>query len=137
MTERVERFTPGEWEWWTSCSWKRLKSQSPYGTHSVAEPYVCSDGHPDLSISEEDMALVCQAPNMYSFIKSMPCPQCDGSGVVEVESTGTEAGCCGSPHPNGECCGNAVPVPVQMLEQEQCQFCAERDALLAAARGEQ
>jgi hypothetical protein len=56
-------WTPGPWEWWTSCSWKRLRSNLGGGKAvSVLEPYVCEDGHPDVSINNRDMALIAAAP---------------------------------------------------------------------------
>lgn len=53
--------TPGPWNWWTSNSWRRLKRYDRGITQNVLEPYVCRDGHPDLSISEEDMAYIAAA----------------------------------------------------------------------------
>lgn len=48
--------TEGPWEIWTSCSWRRIKS----GTGAnVLEPTVAkSDGHPDLSASNETLAFI-------------------------------------------------------------------------------
>jgi hypothetical protein len=54
--------TPGPWEWWTSCSWRRL-SQAGGPDGGVLCPMVASDGHPDLSVSEEDRALIVAAVN--------------------------------------------------------------------------
>ncbi len=60
--------TPGPWEWWTSCSWKRL-------THNregdVLCPHVASDGHPILDVSEHDMALIAQAPNLLKVLEKI------------------------------------------------------------------
>ncbi len=53
------------------------------------------------------------------------CPNCDDSGGVVVEYTRAEAGCCGQLLPTGECCGNAIPIPVATQELQQCQFCYE------------
>jgi hypothetical protein len=48
--------TPGEWQWWTSNSWRRLKS---LGGRSVLDPFVNpADKHPDLEVSEPDMAFI-------------------------------------------------------------------------------
>lgn len=67
-TEAIERLeelakaaTPGPWEWFTSCSWKRLKHNSRGLTLNVAEPFVASDGHPDMTISRDDMAFIAAA----------------------------------------------------------------------------
>lgn len=58
--------TPGPWKWWTSNSWKRLGADLEHGrTKFVLEPYVCRDGHPDLIVSKEDMALIAAAPDFY------------------------------------------------------------------------
>jgi hypothetical protein len=67
-----ERFTPGPWEWWTSNSWRRLSSE--HRDHpregAVLCPHVSrSDGHPDVSISEADMALIAAAPDLYAALK--------------------------------------------------------------------
>lgn len=60
--------TPGPWEWWTSCSWKRLTSKDSKGSWmkqgNVLCPTVASDGHPDLIVSEADMALIASAPDL-------------------------------------------------------------------------
>lgn len=51
--------TPGRWEWWTSNSWRRLKTNDD---KNVAEPYLAvSDRHPDLMISEADMSFIAAA----------------------------------------------------------------------------
>jgi len=65
-----------------------------------------------------------------SLLRVANCPNCDGSGGIVIESVGIEAGCCGNVMSTGECCGNAIPVPVQIQELEQCQWCAERSELL-------
>jgi len=64
--------TPGPWEWWTSCSWRRLRHDDERGrTVSVVEPFVCRDGHPDLIVSEADMALIAAAPETYEALKDI------------------------------------------------------------------
>lgn len=50
--------TPGRWHWWTSNSFRRLKSDDRGRTHSVIEPTVARDGHPDLIVSAGDMAFI-------------------------------------------------------------------------------
>lgn len=48
--------TKGPWKWWTSCSFRRLKTQDE---KPVAEPHIQqSDGCPDIAISEEDQRFI-------------------------------------------------------------------------------
>jgi hypothetical protein len=47
IRERAEAATEGPWEWWDSCSWRRLGVKDDYGNH-VLQPHVASDGHPDV-----------------------------------------------------------------------------------------
>lgn len=62
--------TPGEWEWWTSNSWRRLRSALGHGqTADVCCPYIAKDGHPDLYITREDMDLIVAAPAMLKALK--------------------------------------------------------------------
>ena len=66
----MSKHTPGRWHWWTSCSWKRLRSEDGMKTHDVVVPYVArSDGHPDLMISEADMRLIAAAPEMLEALE--------------------------------------------------------------------
>jgi len=65
-----------------------------------------------------------------TLLKMASCPNCDGTGGIIRTSIGTEAGCCGEFLPTGECCGNAIPVPVPVEEYEQCQWCAEVKELI-------
>ena len=55
--------TPEPWEWWTSCSFNRLTG--PDGKDgSVAYAYNNpADGHPDICISEADMARIVACVN--------------------------------------------------------------------------
>ena len=58
-----EAATPGEWEWWTSNSRRRLRSQQggrdrSKFTGDVLTPTIERDGHPDLNVSEADMAII-------------------------------------------------------------------------------
>lgn len=67
-----QAFTPGEWKWWTSCSWRRLRSDVDGGrkTLDVLMPVASSaDGHPDIIVSEADMHLIVTAPVMYEALK--------------------------------------------------------------------
>jgi hypothetical protein len=57
--------TPGRWKWWTSNSWRRLRSDVGRGqTIDVLHPWVCHDGQPDIIVSPADMALIEAAPDM-------------------------------------------------------------------------
>lgn len=56
MKAVAEAATPGEWKWWTSNSWRRLYRDEPGIRSIVLEPFVARDGHPDLTVSQEDMA---------------------------------------------------------------------------------
>jgi len=87
--------SPAPWVWWTSNSWKRLKHDSPGLMVNVLEPYVCRDGHPDVSVSEADMALIAAAPELLEALEDAAdmfsacadeCAECDYGGG----STGTD-----------------------------------------------
>ena len=63
--------TPSPWVWWTSSSWRRL-------SHDADGDVICpvvsrSDGHPDLEVSEPDMALIAAlrnaAPALIEFVE--------------------------------------------------------------------
>lgn len=72
-TDDVAAFTAGKWNWWTSCSWKRLRSDLGGGKDvSVIEPFVSrSDGHPDLMVSEADMRLIAAGPEMFEALAAV------------------------------------------------------------------
>lgn len=58
-----DEHTPGPWAWSTSNSWRRLSSAARDG--NVLCPTVQrSDGHPDVVVSEADMALMAAAPDL-------------------------------------------------------------------------
>ena len=92
LKELAEKATAGPWKWWTSNSWRRLKRDSLGITQNVLEPYVCRDGHPDLSISEEDMDFIAAArtavPELVAEVERLRevlrrwenhgCPDCRG-----------------------------------------------------------
>lgn len=61
IAKRLAARTQGEWEWWTSCSWRRMKVVG--GERSVLEPTVARDGHPDLIVREGDMRFIANAPD--------------------------------------------------------------------------
>ena len=52
------RATAGPWLWWTSNSMRRLSSVPSGKAGDVAHARIASDGVPDISIREEDMALI-------------------------------------------------------------------------------
>ncbi len=56
----AEAATPGEWEWWTSCSFYRMGVKHDYPNH-ILEPTVLSDGHPDIICEPEDRAYIAAA----------------------------------------------------------------------------
>jgi hypothetical protein len=67
------KFTPGPWKWWTSNSWRRLTAHDVAGRYerdgNVLCPIKCRDGHPDVIISEADMALIAAAPDLYHALE--------------------------------------------------------------------
>ena len=68
MSEK--KFTPGPWEIHDSCSWRRIGTPGKDGnvlcptTHPV-------DHHVDLICSEEDLALIAAAPDLYDALRSL------------------------------------------------------------------
>lgn len=57
---RVEAAQVGPWEWWTSCSFRRLSG--PDGKDGgVLRAVVYRDGQPGIEGSEEDMSLLAHA----------------------------------------------------------------------------
>lgn len=71
MKSLETRFTPAPWTWHTSNSWRRLKRDDLGKSQNVLEPYVCRDGHPDLIITPDDMALIGAAPKLYEALKDV------------------------------------------------------------------
>jgi hypothetical protein len=56
LLAKARAATPGRWRWWTSNSWRRLTADGGQ-EGGVLCPYVSrSDGHPDISVTDEDMA---------------------------------------------------------------------------------
>lgn len=66
-------WTAGRWHWWTSNSWRRLRSDIGGGDScDVIMPYVSrSDGHPDLTVSAADMALIAAAPDLAEALQKL------------------------------------------------------------------
>lgn len=67
----TKRWTPGPWRWWTSNSWRRLSSDHP--EHRREGCVLCpivqrSDGHPDIIVTDGDMALIAAAPELYEAL---------------------------------------------------------------------
>lgn len=95
------RHTPGPWEWWTSNSWRRLVHQVGGTQIPVCTPTVARDGHPDLMVSEADMALIAAAPDLLDLAKQFAseCAECGGTGEIRVghhdrADTVNPCGCC-------------------------------------------
>jgi len=64
-------YTPGPWEWWTSNSFLRLSSEADGKDGGVICPTVSrSDGHPDLIVKREDMALIAAAPELLEALQA-------------------------------------------------------------------
>lgn len=61
--------TPGEWQLWTSCSWRRIMTTD--GT-PIAVPAIARDGHPDLNISEDDARLIVEAGTVFHETQLSP-----------------------------------------------------------------
>lgn len=64
-----EQMTPGPWKWWTSNSWRRLSSVTQEG--GVICPYVCRDGHPDLSVSIADAKIIEITPDLITEVLAL------------------------------------------------------------------
>ena len=60
------KWTAGRWNWWTSNSWRRLRSEvSPGVSTNVLWPFTNpADGHADIDVTKEDMALIAAAPDL-------------------------------------------------------------------------
>lgn len=63
------KWTPGPWQWWTSCSWRRLHGPANKAGCWVLNPTVQSDGQPDITVSEADMNLIAAAPALYEALE--------------------------------------------------------------------
>ena len=61
IKQRLMRAKPWPWEWWTSCSWRRLGVKDDYGNH-VLRPYVAKDGHPDIECHTDVRDFIENAP---------------------------------------------------------------------------
>lgn len=53
--------TPGPWQWWTSCSYRRLSSVPSGADGDVIHGVVQRDGHPDVYCSEADRAFIAES----------------------------------------------------------------------------
>lgn len=60
IRKRAEAATPGPWEVWTGCSWRRIGS-SRTAREVILPTNHPSDNHPDLSMREEDGEFVAHA----------------------------------------------------------------------------
>lgn len=64
--------TPGPWTWHTSCSWRRLMHDDRGQSSSVLMPVRSqADGHPDIVVRPEDMALIAAAPDLLTALVSL------------------------------------------------------------------
>jgi len=75
------------------------------------------------SVMEQWLASLIRLREIEGKLRDAICPHCANTGCVEGSPV---AVCCKRPWPNGECCGSPEPERTQ----EQCQWCAERSALL-------
>jgi hypothetical protein len=65
-------YTPGPWKWWTSNSFLRLSSESDGKDGGVICPTVSrSDGHPDLIVKRDDLALISAAPELLEALQEL------------------------------------------------------------------
>ena len=80
----MSKHTPGPWEWWTSNSWRRLRSNPANGRDlGVVTPFVTPDRHADLEVSPADMALIAAAPELLALAHqyASECGDCAGTRV--------------------------------------------------------
>ena len=66
--------TPGPWEVWTSCSWRRICR--PDGTPVLTPTIQRVDNHPDLEFANggfdgPDAHLVCAAPDLLAALEAL------------------------------------------------------------------
>lgn len=88
----MEKFmgTPPPWKWWTSNSFKRLSSADKDG--GVICPTVQrSDGHPDLIVSKEDMALIEVAPDLLEVLQDALSAINDMANILNLNGLADEA----------------------------------------------
>lgn len=78
IEQRLEAATPGPWELWTGCSWRRFGSKVTGST--VCEPTKAYDEHPDLYFRNggedgPDAQLIAHAPqdirSLLSYVKEL------------------------------------------------------------------
>lgn len=65
----MSEHTPGPWEWWTSCSWRRLRRSECGVSTDVLMPCVHKDGQADIQVTEADMMLIAAAPDMFAALR--------------------------------------------------------------------
>ena len=62
IEELLGKITQGEWELWDGCSWRRFGIK---GTDKAfIEPWIASDGHPDMIIKKADAEFICNASSI-------------------------------------------------------------------------
>jgi hypothetical protein len=64
------KHTNGPWTWWTSNSFKRLTGGDGKDG-GVLTPSIASDGHPILSVREDDERLIAAAPDMFEALENV------------------------------------------------------------------
>lgn len=76
--------TRKHWQWWTSNSWRRLTSHDSIGRYEregdVLCPCVATDVHPDLIVSEANMALIAAAPDLLAALEDLLTEPCIAPG---------------------------------------------------------
>lgn len=88
MEAAAREATGGRWHWWTSCSWRRLRSESGRETLNVLMPFTSrSDGHPDMSVSAEDMHFIetCQPDAVLQLCAALRASQEREAAAVAAE----------------------------------------------------
>lgn len=61
----MPKHTPGPWEWYTSCSYRRLGLAERY--EEIVYPVVYTDGHPGIEFrNEADKALIAAVTDLYA-----------------------------------------------------------------------
>lgn len=64
-------FTPGPWRWDHHLTGRRLLANTERGLSKVVlAPFDTKFGHPDVSISPADMALIAAAPALYQALEA-------------------------------------------------------------------
>lgn len=97
LREIGKRATERPWKWWTSCSWRRLMGASGTGKERhVLEPTVNRyDKHPDIIVTDADMALTEVAVNHWDALLDVAEAAQKYSAIIHKRD-----------HPNHQCCAD-------------------------------